>query len=146
MIVLVGYSRHMDALREQTHHWPTAVATITNSSWSPVGDEPADFVASVRFTYQVGSRRFDGDVNTTPWTAGEAQSFADRYPRGLSTHVYYDPDDPELSVLDRGALPQGSEHWVSHLLFRFLVLGVVMFPLFRGLSYFGASRRPDEVL
>jgi hypothetical protein len=42
----------------------------------------------------------------SPDTRANAQEIVNRYPEGLETHCYVDPNDPKFAVLERGLKPQ----------------------------------------
>jgi len=112
---------------EQAIHWPTVVGTILESrvqvrtSSSETGTE---FDPVIRYRYRVQGQEY---VNST-WqkignspTRQEAQDIVDRYPQGKRTTVYYDPADPQNSVLVPGNTSETS--WVLWL-FTYVPVGV----------------------
>jgi hypothetical protein len=96
----------LDPLRSSS--WPTAAGRITVSEVITVtnSDEGNTFQAVVAYTFQVQGKSFSGDE---PYFGSEAErswiSFARRvqrrYPVGSAVTVYYDPEDPNKSVLQR---------------------------------------------
>lgn len=77
--------------------------------------------ADIRYTYKTGDQIHVGDKITVLDYLSKDLVFEkrliSRYPAGSFVKVYYDPDNPELSVLEPGA------NWFSFLA---LVLGAVI--------------------
>lgn len=95
----------------ESFNWPTTTGLITSSkieSWTESGD--TDFASSVEYEYVVDNRkyssnriRFGGFLLALPGNKAEAEEALRLYASGNSVQVYFDPDEPSLSVLEPGA-------------------------------------------
>lgn len=88
--------------------WPSVPGQVISSTVTRQSDSDGSvsFSPEVSYRYQVGSQSYQGrrikfGENAYGFRA-RAQSVADRYPVGHSVSVYYDPADPNLSVLEPG--------------------------------------------
>lgn len=101
------------ALRESSRSrgWLKTNGTILSSS--VVSFTPASGKTSYRpmivFSYSVGSARFMSNHlafrSTATARRSDAESVVADYPAGRIVTVFYDPQDPERAVLDRGGNP-----------------------------------------
>lgn len=102
----------------RSHGWPAVEGRVTESSVfddtrrtknpaakRTTSTETALYVPQVFYTFTVEGRSYSGsrisftDDRTSDYTA--AQTLVAHYPAQSSVTVYYDPADPELSVLER---------------------------------------------
>jgi hypothetical protein len=71
------------------------------------GDASVTYSAKVVYNYQVGGQALVGDrrrfSDSSSSSARRAQEAANRYPVGAQVTVYYDPNNPEVCVLEPGA-------------------------------------------
>lgn len=79
--------------------WPTANATVVYSVYSDGYD--------VRYTYKVNGRTFRGNhvgfgEKKLTFDSDDQRQVVRRYPKGKVVEVYYDPGNPEVSVLEPG--------------------------------------------
>jgi hypothetical protein len=117
---------------EQANHWPTVMGAIfesrvqsrTSSSATGTGFDPI-----IRYQYRVQRQQYVNNtwqkIGNSP-TRHEAQEIVDRYPQGKRTTVYYDPEDPENSLLVPGNTSETS--WVLWL-FTYVPVGVFVLAL-----------------
>ena len=83
-----------------------------------------EFDPIIRYRYRVQGQEYVNNtwqkIGNSP-TRQEAQDIVDRYPQGKRTTVYYDPEDPQNSVLVPGNTSETS--WVLWL-FTYVPVGV----------------------
>jgi hypothetical protein len=115
---------------EQANHWPTVAGTILESRVqirTSSSDTGTEFDPIIRYQYRVQRQQYVNDtwqkIGNSP-TRHEAQEIVNRYPQGKRTTVYYDPADPQNSVLVPGNTSETS--WVLWL-FTYVPVGVVVF-------------------
>lgn len=86
--------------------WPSVPGKVTSSKSVMVVGRHGSHEPDVRYTYEVGARRFDGsrlEVVTYSSNTSYADDAVARFQAGAEVPVYYDPAHPEKSVLRRGA-------------------------------------------
>lgn len=90
----------------------------------------------VTFEYTVRGRLFQGSRISVGEQAADVgvESMLDKYPQGAEVDVYYNPDDPEESVLERD-LPPDFAKAIGGLLF-FVVACAIILPI--GIQEFSA--------
>ncbi len=137
LLVIVGYAIAFMLGKPILDHawasktWPQATGTITRSeierSRSKQGT--AMYSCVIDYEYVVDGKPFNGD---TVWFGGGYSSSSDtvareavrKYPKGKSVKVYYSPEDPNVSVLEPGAV------FSSYILFgiglAFLIVGLLL--------------------
>jgi hypothetical protein len=131
---LEGYRLRRKHRESETHHWVGAPAVIKDSWWGggfPSNyDEIPRYNATVCYSYQAGNARYEGSYEWRGFTRkSEADEVVNRYPSGKALEVYYDPEDPALSVLERGMYPQAKAFWLESMLVSLLVAILVLLPL-----------------
>lgn len=106
--------------KDRTSDWPTASGLITtftseervnDTQMSLVGDVvPTVKEVVIIYTYQVGNEVYTNDKihvderlpnDQRLMDPEEADALAEKYPAGASVTVYYDPDDPRRSALQK---------------------------------------------
>ena len=107
---------------DQSLTWPTVDGVVTDSfadtyqKFDPDGDYIMYYFARVRFDYSVDGARYSSDnldfraSMSTDFAA--AKALTNQYPRGKKVAVYYNPSNPEKSVLIPGC--QGCERYPSN--------------------------------
>ena len=112
---------------EQANHWPTVAGTILESRVqirTSSSDTGTEFDPIIRYQYLVQGQQYVNNtwqkIGNSP-TRREAQDIVERYPQGKRTTVYYDPADPQNSVLVPGNTSETS--WVLWL-FTYVPVGV----------------------
>ncbi|MEW6664614.1 MAG: leucine-rich repeat domain-containing protein [Thermodesulfobacteriota bacterium] len=104
-ITAAGLKIVMDS--KASEHWPSTKGVIVSSSTatSSSGEEEVTY-PKVVYEYRVGERRITGDRVFFGHSAGLGRPPADmvirKYRPGTAIEVYYDPKDPERSVLEPG--------------------------------------------
>lgn len=92
----------------QSRDWPHVQGMILTSTVTrrPTGVTGADVYAPVvTYTYEVSGRRFEGSKIAFYIGGGGlrwANEISDRYPKGSTVKVFYDPRDPSRAVLQPG--------------------------------------------
>jgi uncharacterized protein DUF3592 len=146
-VVVVAIARQLDARRR----FLTADGTVRSSDvkTSRGGKGGTQYAPQVRYRYRVGEKEYDSERYTfdssTSSGAGEySRRIVAAHPPGRAIRVYYDPDRPEVAILDLD-VPTGLWFWLLFLQ-PFLTIGVGMawalatwFPQQRRLNRFLAS-------
>ncbi|MBL4761986.1 MAG: DUF3592 domain-containing protein [Gammaproteobacteria bacterium] len=129
-LVLMGFGIKNRINAYQSKFWPTVQGIVAHSS---VGSERDDdefirYRVSVSYDYVLGSKSYYGRVIQFSMSdfrdEVKAKAVADKYPKGDHVTVYYEPENPDKSVLE----PGGSGGWLL------IALGLFFsFPGFCGL-------------
>ena len=107
-IVLLIWSLHILILAQSSNNWSTTEGYIVSSEWTSgrPSDEDVCDKAEVRYEYSVDGREYVGSRVAFAMDDFCSQSRAirvvDDYPVGSYVDVYYDPDNPETSVIEPG--------------------------------------------
>lgn len=105
-----------------TKNWPKANGEVIRSHVSTWLDSESDtlYGAQVEYKYSIGDTEYKGHRVTMSDGGSSfedaARKVVDRYPRGNTVDVHYNPEKPDDSVLEPGVT------WVTYL------------PLFLGLA------------
>ncbi|MFN2215995.1 MAG: DUF3592 domain-containing protein [Anaerolineales bacterium] len=94
--------------------WPSVSGTVTNAqvkesvSSDDDDNETVSYYPAVEYTYQVGGQQFSGKRLSfggliTTGNYGKVQEKLQKYPVGGQVPVFYDPQNPSDSVLEREA-------------------------------------------
>jgi hypothetical protein len=107
--VLLGLYRLRTAIGSS--RWPTTTGTVTGSNIrAHAGTEGSSGGYSIEIIYEYDvdgdtytSRRYSFGDRPTKSTRSAAETWLEEhYPVGSDTTVYYDPDDPDVTVLETG--------------------------------------------
>lgn len=85
-----------------SEQWPTIEGTILESRVEYDGD---NYNLRIRYRYNVLFEIFEGDAVTYRGFSGDKRTlegYVEKYPEQSKVLVYYDPADPENSVLEPG--------------------------------------------
>jgi hypothetical protein len=114
--------------------WPTTQGEVVYSSLEQKmstdsdGDSSVTYAAKVVYNYQVGGQNLTGDrrrfSEASTSSARRAQEIANRYPVGSQVTVYYDPDNPQVSVLETGV-------GIGGIIVPVITLGLLIFGLYK---------------
>ena len=100
-----------------TKDWPAAPGKIlsskvqsgTSNSRGPARTTTGSskrYSVDVRYRYELDGQEFEGDRlrfgNVSYKSRSKAQKVMNRYPRGKEVEVFYDPENPQSSVLIKG--------------------------------------------
>lgn len=137
---LCGLAAYRFAKARQTQRWREARGHVVESDVEvreTVGlgkekEKTVDNFPRVIYEYTVNGRRHEGQriALTAESANGRVEEILARYPRGAEITVYYDPDDPEAALLDRG---------LPHDFSRALTWALVFIPVLAAAAYFGSS-------
>ncbi|HEX4667360.1 MAG TPA: DUF3592 domain-containing protein [Chthoniobacterales bacterium] len=91
-------------------------------------------LASVCYDYSVGETAFQGDrISLGDGPADRVDETLIRYPVGATVPVFYDPANPEESVLERDPPAKLGRMWAGVILFA-VIYGAVVFSFWSGVS------------
>lgn len=96
---------YRDQVRAARTFQPVPARVLESKVQRLSGDNGSDsFFPYVRYTYEVDGKRYESDTFFfTGWGYNdyvEAKKKVDNYPVGATVTAYYDPDAPEVAVLD----------------------------------------------
>lgn len=138
-------SEVLNAVRSDDFRTTTGTVT-SNEVVRRMGDDGPRYIAEIRYAYSVAGRHYTGDkyrfgaFNRTDkrW----ARQLADAHPVGRSVTVYYDADNPALSVLAPGL--QGSSLLILMFLapFNVVMLGMWWYVLPSIWHWWNGTERP----
>lgn len=94
--------RDYSVVADEAKSWPSAEATVWKSErvQSPGGNAAVHF--EIGYLYQVGGKSYSGDTltfGTYEETEATAQSLMEAFPVGRRITIYFDPSDPQRSVV-----------------------------------------------
>jgi hypothetical protein len=100
-----GVCQYMRA--QDSSNWPSAMGKVIYSDVERRSDEDGTtYSAEVEYEFTVADQLLSGnlikfgEVNTS--NSSHARRIVNRYPVGSEVRVFYDPNDPYLSVLEPG--------------------------------------------
>ena len=109
-VLIYMYFKNLARVRA-SEGWPASQGTILESwvrestTTDDDGSTSSHYYPEVRYAYQVVGVEYQGDKLTFGPKSGSAQSKAaqvvSNYPKGATVTVYYDPQKPSTSVLER---------------------------------------------
>lgn len=120
--------------------WPTAEGVVTSSevSHSTDSDGGDSYSPEVTYRYQVGDVRYENNTikfgENAYSSRRQAENIADTYPVGRDVTVYYDPGQPDRSVLEPGV--SGGSYIVLGIGVFFIVIALIIAPII----FFSRSR------
>jgi hypothetical protein len=83
--------------------WPMVQGVVQNSS---VESRRNLHTAKVLYDYTVSEKSFTGMFSSYSSTRSPAQGIVNRYPKGKTVSVYYNPQNPQVCVLEPGVKGQ----------------------------------------
>jgi hypothetical protein len=117
--------------------WPTTQGEVVYStleqstSTDSDGDTSVTYGAKIVYNYQVSGQQLTGDrrafSETRTSSARRAQEIANRYQVGSMVTVYYDPNNPQVSVLEPGT-------GLTGLILPIITLAMLIFGLYKVLD------------
>ncbi len=152
-IIFVAQDTYQEA--EQAIHWPTVEGAILesdiqsetsssqsrDSQGSTTRKTTTQYVPRIRYQYRVEGQEYENNILqkiANPGPQRAAQQIAQRYPQGSQTEVYYDPADPQNSVLIPGN--SSETRWVLWL-FTYVPIGILLVVLICWANKKFSSRR-----
>ncbi len=104
-VLIWGISDSRSALKSR--NWPYVTGQVINSYVGESSDDDGTtYSAEIQYTYVVSVRQYTGtrvshgDISTS--NSADAEKIIARYPEGQAVEVFYDPTDPQQSVLQTG--------------------------------------------
>ena len=100
-------SKEAKSLREAARNWATTTGKIITSRVEVSGGEYTSVRPFVVYQYNVYSQDYSnsqikaGDVHMSSYNSRAAYDKVDKYPVGSEVTVYYNPEDPQQSALER---------------------------------------------
>ena len=107
-LILGGVGLYRYNLGRKSASWPVAKGSMTASRPQPVTTENNrnEYRLSVSYKYAVNGKTYTGTRITASdiyeKTRKAAEEALSKYPVGGEVSVYYDPDDPAISLLETG--------------------------------------------
>lgn len=137
-IIFVFQGTYQEA--EQAIDWPTVEGTILESAiesetssrqfrdsqGSTTNKTTTEYIPRIRYQYRVEGQQYENNIFQkigNPGPRSAAQQIVKRYPKGSPTTVYYDPTDPQNSVLVPGN--SSETRWVLWL-FTYVPIGILL--------------------
>ncbi|NCC62218.1 MAG: DUF3592 domain-containing protein [Verrucomicrobiae bacterium] len=103
-LLCLGWTGHLIIERAEAKanlKWPSVTGRITNSKRAQ--EDRDSFYAVVRYTYEVEGSSYESDQLAGDLEARwDVDRMLEKYPPAKEVPVYYDPEDPTNSVLERG--------------------------------------------
>jgi hypothetical protein len=100
-------SKDARALREAAKNWASTPGKVVTSRVEVSGGDHTTVSPHIVFQYNVYGRDYSGsqikagDAHWASYTSRTAYDAVDKYPVGADVTVYYDPENPEISALER---------------------------------------------
>jgi hypothetical protein len=127
LLLFGGFDRHLSV---SSRDWPVTSGTITQSYVRTKHDSllgrSLEKGAMITYRYTVAGRTYNGGPASFGRMSGSNAEIVRRYPLGSVVEVHYDPEHPDLAVLEPGA-GRGPN------LLILLGIGLVGYGLWRGL-------------
>ncbi|MGJ8656430.1 MAG: DUF3592 domain-containing protein [Akkermansiaceae bacterium] len=131
-LAMLGFGISNMITAKESESWPSVKGVVLTSKVSVNSDsDGTTYGADVTYKYVVDKQRYEGDrvafgeVSTS--SRNRAQKIVKRYRKGKKVAIFYDPNEPEVSVLEKG-VSGGS--WLlpgMGVLFFFVPLGILIF-------------------
>jgi len=105
--MLVKRSRQRSQALASSRTWMTATGLVIKSRVEVSGGDTASVSPKVVYTYEVDGKLYEnsvvraGDQFMAIRRSGDAYNIIDRYPEGKTVTVYYNPQNPQDSALER---------------------------------------------
>ena len=127
MLCVGGFKRHLSV---SSRDWPVTSGVILQSYVRTKHDNllgrTLEKGTTVTYRYTAAGRTYTGNTVSFGQTSGGNAEIVHRYPQGAVVEVHYDPDHPDLAVLEPGP-GRGPD------LLLLLGVGLVGYGLWRGL-------------
>ena len=134
-VVLFKFGLPQYQKAKESPNWPTVNGIITASSVESRIEKSNKkskimYSANINFTYKVNGRDFTahdsylGSSSTSSSNQSDARNIVNKYPKGKTVQVFYDPKEPFIGILEPGVKTQ---HYL------FLAIGAVLI-VFGGLG------------
>lgn len=113
--------------------WPEVAGTIVSSNISHhLGGKGTPYSSpDIAYSYQVGPTLYIGDnIAYAPLSSSNTRKVSQvtgRYPVGRVVTVYYDPSNPQESVLEPGATTDSWTKVIAGIIFLIIAMGIAIF-------------------
>ena len=100
-------SKEAKALRAAARNWASTTGKIVTSRVEVSGGDHTTVSPHIVFQYNVYGKEYSnsqikaGDIHIATYGSRGAYDIVDKYPVGAEVTVYYDPENPEQSALER---------------------------------------------
>jgi len=100
-------SKEAKGLREAARNWASTTGKVVTSRVEVSGGEYTSVKPFVMYQYSVYDREYSnsqikaGDIHVSTYRSRDSYNLVDKYPVGAEVTVYYDPEDPQQSALER---------------------------------------------
>lgn len=114
--------------------WPSTLGTVTSSTVERRSSgDGYSYYPVVHYTYQAIGQSYQGNrIMPGPQVGGSgAQNIVARYPAGAQVMVYYDPNKPSESVLERSLPGYIKWLWVTVVLTDLFLCGLGAFLIYQ---------------
>ncbi len=110
-------------------HWPSVQGAIIVSHFSSDSDsDGTTYKADIGYDYSINGQNLSGSTVSfgapNSSNASEIRAIVNHYPLGALVPVYYNPDDPSISVLEPGI--NWSIFFIAGIGALFLLVGLIM--------------------
>lgn len=125
----------------ESKNWPNVEGTIISSEFisSRNSENKPMYGAEILYEYYINDVKYIGNGVTSGGQSsssnpGSAQRLANKYNEGEKANVYYNPEDPELALLEPGFHATDALPFSIGILFALIGLGGVLYSLFGDFS------------
>jgi len=100
-------SKEARALQQAAKNWASTTGKVITSRVEVSGGDHTTVSPHIVFTYSVYGKEYTssqikaGDIHMSSYGSRKAYDTVDKYPVGAEVTVYYDPENPEQSALER---------------------------------------------
>ncbi len=131
MVYLLGFYWNKSRLVRKSKRWPSTLGEIIESKMvRESSDDGSHYAPKVVYRYFHRGRSYEGDtvqigVGGNTGARRKARETVNRYPVGSQVLVYFDPENPDRSCLER----RGDGGWVLYVLaivYPVLLMGVFL--------------------
>ncbi|NBB81004.1 MAG: DUF3592 domain-containing protein [Verrucomicrobia bacterium] len=85
---------------KQSLDWPTTAGTITVSEWKRGGGSNSGYKADIEYVYSVNGAQYHSSF--IEYSEFNSTNLAYKFKKGQACEVYYNPSNPQMSVLIPG--------------------------------------------
>lgn len=106
-VTVFGFGVRQYMRAQKSNSWPYVMGEVVYSDVERRSDEDGTtYSAEVEYEFTVADRLLSGNLvkfgETSSSNSSHARRIVNRYPVGSEVRVFYDPNDPYLSVLEPG--------------------------------------------
>jgi len=141
-VVVSGYGCRDTRSAKESLYWPETPGVVTASfvhEYTEIDDSEPAFTPRIGYLYTVDGKTYSNDlisfkINSMRIRSEKTKSWAETvisdYPVGSAVTVYYNPVNPQISVLQKGA----ATDWKIFFGSLFILIGVIggLYFIFRG--------------